>query len=912
MVRLPGNQNNQMMSNHEQEVDRLKAACAVAESRVQELERRLAAEQGVFRQVFSSAAELLSIKDASSVYLHANPAFCRFVGRREEEVVGRSDTELFPEDEALREQASDREVLTSFGRVVSDVRLTGVAGTTGMLLAKVPFRDADGRIAGVICSGRLEDTLQKSAFEFERFFNMIPDMACIASPEGYLVKLNPAWEKSLGYHPDDLFMADSMVFVHPEDRAVGLKSLELLSKGAESLIFIVRVRASDGSYHSLEWNSSHLSGDRVFGVARDVTERIERERGTRLWADAFRFCTHGLVISLPDTNVILTCNEAFARMHGKSVEEIEGVPIESVYAPDDRERVMKLIGEADRTGSSQYEAIMLRKNGSMFPVQIDVVSIADDTGVLLYRVATVQDITERQNSQIALLESEQRFRSAVESAPDGIFIQTKGCFSYLNQKALELFGATTPMDIIGRPVVDFVHLDFKKVASERIRRLNKELQPVPSLEETMMRVDGTRFEAEVSAVPFVYSGAHGALVFLRDITSRKVAERERAVLEKQLYQSQKIESVGKLAGGVAHDLNNLLTPILGYSEWLALGFTPDDKRSQHLKVIHEAALKARDLVRQLLAFGSSQSLEFRKLELNAIVNGFELLLRRTLRANIEVICRFNDGLLPIQGDAGQLEQIIMNLAINADDSMPNGGRLTIGTWAEVISSGEEQMSTAIPVGHYAVLSVQDTGAGMDNEVLSHVFEPFFTTKPSGKGTGLGLSTVYGIVRQHGGYVRVVSEPGAGTTFRIYFPLLPEAILPVLQPSKSTDKSGNITVTVMVVEDDELVRQFVVQSLLQEGFRVFDTAGGEAAMELLVKKSLRPDLLLTDIVMQGMNGTELFEKAKEMLPGLKVIYMSGYAKEVISDETVPGERVAFLAKPFSVQAMLSKVRGMVNL
>jgi PAS domain S-box-containing protein len=898
------------MDSDERENKRLRKELDAAKARIHGLEEALVRERDKLNAIFEATPELFAMKDHASVYRLVNPAFCRFLGKSEEEIVGRSDDELFSPDDAASFSLGDAEVMQTRKILSKDMEVSGASGKVWLQIIKTPLIEKSGTVGGVLCSISDIGSRKKAELELERFFNLVPDMVCIASPLGFFTKVNAAWEKNLGYSSEEMVSMPFEEFIHPDDRAKTRREIERQMAGGAVLNFVNRYRAKDGSYRWLEWNSVLLDGDTLYAIARDVSERIEQEKETRLWADAFRFCSHGIAIGLPLTNAILTCNEAFARMHGKTIAEIEGAPIVSMYMPEERERVVGLIREADRKGSASFEARIVRKDGTVYPVQMDVVSISDEEGHLVYRIATMQDITERQNSQLALLESEARFRSAVESAPEGIFIQTRGRFTYLNPTAMVMFGAVAPSQIIGRAIIDFVHPEFRKTVAERIRTLNEELLAMPLLEERMLRIDGTPFDAEISAVPFIYSGQHGALVFMRDITERNRAEMERIGLEKQLHQSQKMESIGRLAGGVAHDLNNLLTPILGYSEMIALRLSPDDARRQHLDVMHDAALKARDLIRQLLAFSSSQALEFRALDLNAVISGFEHLLRRMLRANVEITCRFHEGILPMLGDAGQLEQIIMNLAINADDSMPAGGRLTIETAKEVVEAGREPFLEGVPEGRYVVLSVGDTGSGMDSETVAHVFEPFFTTKQKGKGTGLGLSTVYGIAKQHGGFIRVSSEPEKGTCIRIYFPMHSGGIMGATS-DMAANPPGKSAGTILVVEDDDMVRQFVVQSLMQDGFEVYGAASGEEALELLAMKVCEPDLLLTDLIMRGMNGKELYDKAKELKPELKVIYMSGYTKNIISSHGVINKGVSFLQKPFTVKSLSGKVKTMLN-
>lgn len=649
---------------------------------------------------------------------------------------------------------------------------------------------------------------------------------------------------------------------------------------------------------------------RIEALEAELSRRIEQETEIRRRADAFRLCAHGTAIGVPGINVVLTCNEAFARMRGQSVKEIEGSSIVSLYAPEDQQMVKDKLKITDSTGFCSYQARMMRKDGTIFPVQMDVVGVKDDNGQIMYRIATVQDITERLESQSALRESEERFRSVVESAPDAIFIQTGGCFAYLNRSAIALFGASKAEEILGRRVADQIHPDYRDLVAERIRLLNERQQAVPALEERILRLDGSELSVEVSAVPFVFAGQQGALVFLRDISRRKKAEQERAELEHQLFQSQKIESIGRLAGGIAHDLNNLLTPVLGYSEMLSNSFPETDKRHKRIEVIHHAALRARGLVQQLLAFSSRQTLEFRMVDLNRVVRDFEQLLRRTIRDDINIRYHLHDGMLVIQGDVGQIEQIIMNLAVNAEDAMPSGGELTVKTSTMVIGKGQEKYFEGLPSGDYAVLTVCDTGTGIDQDTLTRLFEPFFTTKPKGRGTGLGLSTVYGIVRQHGGIIQAGSEAGSGALFRMCFPLRESEPEP-LQPVKPKPHQKGEGAKVLVVEDDEMVRKFVVQALDEEGFETREAENGQAALELLEKGDFKPELLLTDLVMRGMNGRMLYEKVCDFMPGIKVIYMSGYPKDIISRHGVLDTGLSFLLKPFPVPVLLDKVKDVLK-
>ncbi|NTW51685.1 MAG: PAS domain S-box protein [Chlorobiaceae bacterium] len=898
------------MDNQDKELQRLRRELDAANLQIQDLGKGLDDARSLLKTVLEVTPDFFVLKDRNSVYRLVNPAFCRFLGKREDEIIGKSDYDLFPPEDAAIYASGDLKVLCTLEPEVEDRNVHGQDGRIWLHMIKTPVLDSSGAVTGLLCSVRDISRRKKMELEFERIFSLMPDMVCIASDDGHFTKVNAAWQKALGYTEEEILAIPYADLIHPEDRERTRIQIRRQLTGGGLTNFVNRYRAKDGSYRWLEWNSTAVEESVLYAVARDITARIESERETRLWADAFRFCAHGIAIGLPQSDAILTCNEAFARMQGQPVSAIEGSSIFSMYVPDDREPVIGHIREADRSGFVSYQARMMRSDGSAIPVQMDVVSVGDEDGKVLYRIATMQDITERVAWQAALLESEERFRSVVESAPEAIFVQTGGCFAYLNQGARLLFGASSAEEILGQKVLDRIHPDFRLMVGNRIREINDFQKPQSSIDNRILRIDGSTVDVEASAVPFMYAGIQGALVFMRDVSARKRAENERTELELQLYQSQKIESIGRLAGGVAHDLNNLLTPILGYSEMLSSRFPELDKHRQRIEIIHDAALKARNLVRQLLAFSSRQALEFRMIDLNAVILGFEKLLRHTIRANIDIQYRLHEGALAIQGDAGQLEQIIMNLAINAEDAMPSGGELVMESSITVIEKGQQSSFEGLAPGRYAMLMVQDTGIGMDRQTLAHIFEPFYTTKAKGKGTGLGLSTVYGIVRQHGGTIKASSEQGNGTCFRICFPLHEPDLLPP-SPQETSKLQHSAGATVLVVEDDEMVRKFVVQALAAEGFSIHDAAGGEEALELLRNGDLVPDLLLTDLVMRGMNGKELYEQIKLKMPSIKVIYMSGYTKNIITSHGVLNEGLSFLQKPFSVEALEAKVKGILG-
>lgn len=394
-----------------------------------------------------------------------------------------------------------------------------------------------------------------------------------------------------------------------------------------------------------------------------------------------------------------------------------------------------------------------------------------------------------------------------------------------------------------------------------------------------------------------------------DITDRKKAEEKQVKLEAMLRQSQKIEAIGQLAGGIAHDLNNMLSPIIGYAELLLLEPDQKTKNKKAINGIIEAGFKARDLVQQLLAFGRKQTLDFVSTDLNSIVLEFKELLRRTVREDIEIITNISTHPTFVQADISQLEQVIMNLVVNAQDAMPMGGELFIETSLVSLPQDDIDLEIDAPPGAYVELSVRDTGPGISTEIREHVFEPFFSTKGD-KGTGLGLATVYGIITQHSGTISIESELERGTDISVYLPVSPEkSTLKQLNKPKHSLLEGDETI--LLVEDNQQVLEMTESLLKQKGYTVLTAADGNQGVAVIQKYKERIHLLLTDVVMPNLNGKDLYLKAKEFKQDLKVLYMSGYSDDVISHQGMLEDGTDFIQKPFSVKALCLKIREVLQ-
>ncbi len=520
-----------------------------------------------------------------------------------------------------------------------------------------------------------------------------------------------------------------------------------------------------------------------------------------------------------------------------------------------------------------------------------------------YALRSMDLARKRKKAEEALRSSEEHFRLVVENAPDAIFVQTEYLFTYLNPAAVRCFGAESADQLLGQPVMDRFEPRFHDLVRERIRQLNDEKTAVPMLKQTYLKMDGSPFHVEVAAVPIHWQGQDGALVFFRDVT-------EREALEEQFRQAQKLVSVGRLAGGVAHDFNNILTTIMGTAEFMLGDVPADDPLRDDIQEIKAAGERATSLTRQLLAFSRKQVLQLEVINLNDTIQNMTKMLRRMIPEDIEVQTALAEDLDQVEADEGQIEQVIMNLAINARDAMPAGGRMSIETANVDLDETYAQSHVSVRPGSFVMLSVSDTGMGMSKEVQEQVFEPFFTTKDQGKGTGLGLSTVYGIVKQSNGSIWVYSEPDKGTTIKIYLPRVETSRPQAMSREKDVpDLTG--TETVLVVEDDAQVRSLAVKSLKGYGYTVLTAGNGAEALKVAGQSPDPIHLVLTDVIMPGMNGQEMAEQLKAARPEMQVLYMSGYTDNAIVHHGVLDPGVAFIGKPFTPAALGRKVREVLD-
>ncbi len=520
-----------------------------------------------------------------------------------------------------------------------------------------------------------------------------------------------------------------------------------------------------------------------------------------------------------------------------------------------------------------------------------------------------QDVTKQVLVQQEILASEERFRLLVESAPDAVFVQTHGCFAYLNSAAVKFFGAESAEQLIGTPVLERFHPGYRDRVAERIRKLNDEKKPVPTLHEVCLQLDGTPVDIEASAIAMKYEGSDGALVFARDISDRIRAEKEQKKLQDQLHQAQKMESVGRLAGGVAHDYNNFLSVIIGYTELSMISLDRDDELYKNLQQVLNAANRSKAITRQLLAFARKEEISPEVLDLNTTVENMLKMIRRLIGEDTELAWLPGVRLWPVEMDPSQIDQILANLCINARDAMESNGRIVIETGKASIDEAYCFQHPDSSQGDFVTLSVSDNGSGIDKETLNIIFEPFYTTKGMDKGTGLGLSTVYGIVKQNNGFIKVYSEPEKGTLFKVYLPRYRGELREGFEAVDKKVPEGKGE-RILVVEDDSSILKLTEKILQRFGYEPLIASSPAKALELARAQDEEIDLLITDVIMPKMNGRELVEALKAIFPKLKYLYMSGYTADVIAHSGVLEHGVNFIQKPFSSKDLAAKIREVI--
>ena len=795
-----------------------------------------------------------------------------------------------------------------------------------------PIKDTDGNTLGVILVFRdvtaeyqMQSSLEESEHRFRSIVEGAPDPIFIQTDQKFAY-LNPAACRLFGIpSAQELIGTPVMNRFHPHFHSAVRERIRRLNEGQESVHELMEQKylRVDGSEVWVETSGEPIVYEGKRGAlvfARDISQRMETEKALRKSEEKFRnlfeTMTQGVVYQDVEGKIV-SANPAAERILGLSLDQMQGrtsmdprwqaVNEDKAELPGERHPAMLALRTGRPVNNFVQGIFNPRINDYVWILVNSIPQFSEGTNKVAQVYSTFLDITERKNAEEALRQSEARYRELFNSIRDAILVSDRDRnIVDCNPAFTELFGYTLD-EIKGKKTFE-IYEDMSQY-EDMGRKLRKNNTPKFIYTVRYKKKSGQVFSGETNVFYLKNSKNQvaGFIGLIRDISEREKAEAEKDRLEMQLRQAQKMEAIGRLAGGVAHDFNNLLTTITGNAEIGLMDVEKGQELYDFLQEIKEAGERAGNLTRQLLAFSRRQIMQPEILDLNDLILDLEKMLRRLIGEDISLETHLPPGLGFVEVDPGQMEQVIMNLAVNARDAMPGGGKLTIETAnVDLDESYAHGHGHLITPGPYIMLAVSDSGTGMSPQMLAQVFDPFFTTKEKGKGTGLGLSTVYGIVKQSKGNIWVYSEPGKGTTFKIYLPKTEKD-----QPSQDHKPDFKPILqgheTVLVVEDDPSVRKIAVKNLILFGYTVYSAASGDEALSFCREHKGDIDVLLTDVIMPDLSGKDLVQALQQLGLRMQVVFMSGYTDNAIVHHGVLDPGICFLQKPFTPESLARKIR-----
>ena len=873
-----------------------------------------------FGQIFNNNPLPVYIYDVDTLAVtDVNHAAISHYGYTKEEFLGMNVTNLCPEDAIPRFLAHIERVNrgSHYGPLQSaNVTHRKKDGTVISVdvTGYPPYPGSRSRVAIVrdITERKLaEEALRESEEKYRAIFKNSTIGIAWAAPQGYFITANPALARIYGFNsPEEMIReitdTETLLFVHPQDRHRYVKLLHIHGKVDK---FEVQQYRRDGSKIWVSINASAIrdgEGKLLYyeATVEDITRKKETEDALRESEERFHLLfdnsVDGIMLTTPEGG-ILAANAAACQMFGWTEEELRRLGRNGIVDFSDR-RQTGLFQERGRTGMFRGEYFHLRKDGTRFPCEVTSNLFTDRNGNV--RASTIlRDNTERRRAEEVLKESEQTLRSLINATKETLLLtDTEGNILVANDTVAERLGKPVN-ELIGTCQYDYFPMETAELRKAQYNTVACTGKSICFEDERAGRL--------YQNYAYPDFDEHGKVsriaVFSTDVTERRQAEKEKLKLQAQLRQSQKMEAIGTLAGGIAHDFNNILTVMTGYGTLLQMQMDAENPMRMYVDQILSSSQKAAQLTQSLLAFSRKQPVTLKPVKLNNIIAGTEKLLKRLLTEDIALNTSLTVDDTTVMADATQVDQVLFNLATNARDAMPKGGTLTVETKHAKIDDEFKQAHGYGETGTYVVISVSDTGTGMDEETKGHIFDPFFTTKEVGKGTGLGLSTVYGIVKQHNGYINVYSELNTGTTFRIYFPVISAATVEEEISDREVKRGEE---TILVAEDSEAVRLFIRKMLTKYGYTIIEAIDGEDAIRTF---AMHPeiDLVIIDSVMPKKNGREVYDEIHKTNPDIKTLFMSGYTKDVVLDKGIEEKDFHFISKPLSPNDLLRKVREVLD-
>ena len=887
-------------------------------------QEELARSTAQLRAIFDGALDAMFIADDDARYTDVNTAGLRVLGLERSDIIGKKTHEVF---ELSGSAGADWQRFLAGGAVSREI-VIGRGESARHVLLRGGANIFPGRHLGILQDLTEQKRAERALADSERRFRLMVESGAdvvIVTRGGKLTYVSPAMEGVLGYAPENLLGLDTLDLFHPDDRpaAEAVRDQFYGPRKVRHAQVKLRMRHARGGYRVVEITfRDFVDEPTIQGVVanfHDVTERDDALEELRVGEAILRDSearyrriieTTSEGVWLLDTERrTLFVNRRMAEIIGRTPEEMIGSPALSFAAEGTTEQ-MNTAYELLRDGlAPRVEIPLRRKDGSTCWVSVAGSLLFDDAGNHEGALAMVTDITASREA----VELRARLAAIVESSNDAILSSSlDGTILSWNDGARRLYGYP-PEEAIGRSATMLAMPGHEEEMAAMFARVARGLPQV--VETTRRRKDGSLVEVSVTISPIRETDGSivGVAAIAHDVTEHRRAERAERSLrdaEEQLRQAQKLEALGQLAGGIAHDFNNLLSVILGYTSILLEDLGERDPARADVAEIHDAGVRASDLTRQLLAFSRKQVLQPRVIEVDALLARNEKMLRRLLGEDVELVLVESPARKTVRADPGQLEQVILNLAVNARDAMPGGGRLTLEAGLTTLDQ-REAMRIGLEPGDYVTIAMTDTGVGIDETVRARIFEPFYTTKEKGKGTGLGLATVFGIVKQSAGHIEMESVVGSGTTFRVFLPStseLPEVVAATDAADLSAARPGE---TLLLVEDDERLRTLARNVLRRAGYRVLDAANAGEALLICEQHEGAIDVMVTDVVMPRMSGHQLAIRLRSTRPSMRVLSVSGYTDDTVLHHGVESGQLAFLGKPFTPTALMKKVREVLD-